>query len=83
MLLFAIIEGPERGWSSAIVLGTGGAGAALLVAFAWWELRTRTPMLDPRLFRYLRFSMGTVTIFAAFFAKFGMFFLLTKYLQFS
>ena len=39
-------------------------------------------MLDPRLFRLPGFGAGSVTITMAFFSMFGMFFLLTQYLQF-
>src|SRR5690606_531676 len=48
-LVFAIVEGPERGWSDPLVAG-GFAVAALGVAlFAWWELRAPHPMLDLRI----------------------------------
>ena len=39
-------------------------------------------MLDPRLFRLPGFGAGSATITLAFFSMFGMFFLLTQYLQY-
>ncbi len=81
-LLFGIIEGPEQGWTSALVV-LGFVVAALgLGAFAWWESRTEHPMLELSWFRDRRFSVGAGTIALAFFAFFGMFFLTTQYLQF-
>ena len=57
--------------------------AVLLAAFAWWELRARFPMLDLRVFRDPRMALGSLTILVAFFGMFGMFFLVTQFLQFS
>lgn len=80
--LFGIIEGPERGWASALVVTSFVVGGAALVAFWSWERRTEHPMLDVSWFRDRRFSIGASTISLAFFAFFGLFFLLTQYLQF-
>ena len=38
VLVFGIIEGPERGWTSAVTLGTIGAGLAGLAAFVAWQV---------------------------------------------
>ena len=81
-LLYAVIEGPEVGWLSAETLGLFAVAIALLAGFVVWELRIPHPMLDPRLFRNRAFSMGSLSITLSFFAMFGMFFLLTLYLQF-
>ena len=82
VLLYAVIEGPNVGWTDPVTLGLFAAAAVLLALFAWWELRYRFPMLDPRLFRAPGFSVGSLTITLAFFALLGMFFLLTQYFQF-
>ncbi|HEY1236853.1 MAG TPA: MFS transporter, partial [Solirubrobacterales bacterium] len=55
-LVYAIIEGPERGWTDSVTLIAFGAAAVLLVAFVVWELRRPQPLLDPRLFRLRGFS---------------------------
>jgi predicted MFS family arabinose efflux permease len=55
---------------------------ALLIGFVRYELRRPNPMLDPRLFKLPGFGAGAATITLAFFSLFGMFFLLTQYLQF-
>jgi EmrB/QacA subfamily drug resistance transporter len=81
-LLFGIIQGPEEGWSSAVVLGSFAAAVVVAVLFVAWELKVDEPMLDPRFFRIPAFRAGTGVITAVFFGMFGMFFMLTQYLQF-
>ncbi len=82
LLLIAIIEGPERGWLSGEVLGGFAVSFAIIAAFVKWELHTRHPMLPMRFFRERRLSVGAGAITVAFFAMFGLFFMLTQYLQF-
>jgi EmrB/QacA subfamily drug resistance transporter len=82
-LVFAIIEAPEQGWTSGLVLGSLAASGALLGSFLWWESRTEDPMLDLRFFRRARFSVGTAAVSVAFFALLGAIFALTQYLQFA
>ena len=80
-LVWAFIEGPQRGWGDSLVVG-GFAGAVLLgVAFVAWELRRREPMLDPRLFKLRGFTSGSLSIFVQFFAAFGLIFVLLQFLQ--
>lgn len=83
ILLYAIIQGPESGWTSAIVLGGLALAIVLLGLFLWWELRIEYPMLDPRHFRNRRFSLGSLTISSAFMVMFGFFFILTLFFQFA
>ncbi len=81
-LVFGIIEGPEWGWVSPGVIAAFTVAIVFLVGFVYWELRTPTPTLDPRLFRLPGFGMGSLAITLSFFCLFGMFFLVTQYLQF-
>lgn len=80
-LVWAIIEAPQDGWTDPLILAALGAAAFLLSAFAAWELHTRQPMLDIRLFRNPRFSAASGAVTLAFFAMFGTVFFLTQYLQ--
>lgn len=82
-LLFGIIEGPDKGWWNAQVLGALGAGAVVIGAFARWERRTAHPMLPLELFSDLRFKVGSGVITTVFFIMFGWFFATTLYLQFA
>ena len=83
VLVYAIIEAPERGWTSVLVLGAIAASVALLGAFLWWERRIEEPMLDLGFFRSARFSVGTAAVSVAFFALLGAIFAMTQYLQFA
>jgi len=80
-MVWAIIEAPDRGWTDGLILAAFVVAAMLLAAFARWELRTRSPMLDVRLFRVGAFSGASGAIALAFFALFGTIFFLTQYLQ--
>jgi MFS transporter, DHA2 family, multidrug resistance protein len=82
-LLFGIIEGPERGWSSSLVMGSFAVALVVLGAFLAWERRAEHPMLPLAFFRDRRFSVGSAVITTAFFAMFGFFFLFSQYLQFG
>ena len=81
-LVFGIIEGPARGWTSGLVLSAFVVAAAAGVAFWAIERRTEHPMLDLDYFKNPRFSGGAAAISIAFFALFGVIFLLTQFLQF-
>ena len=78
-LVYAIIEAPHHGWLSTRTLAVAGAAIVVLGLFVWWELRTRLPMLDMRWFKHRSFSVGSAGMMLAFFALFGMMFLLTQY----
>lgn len=47
-LLLAISKGGDWGWTSGLTLGLFAAAAAAAAMWAWWELRTRQPLLDLR-----------------------------------
>lgn len=54
-LVYAIIEGPHFGWGTGPVTAAVVSGVGLL-AFALWELKHPSPMLDVRKFRLRPFS---------------------------
>ena len=81
-LLYGIIEGPERGWGDAYVVGAFIVAAVVLLIFVTWERRTEHPMLPMPYFRDRRFSTGSGIITFGFLVMFGFFFLSTQYFQF-
>jgi MFS transporter, DHA2 family, multidrug resistance protein len=81
-LLYAIIEGPVKGWTSVEVVVTAVVAAAALVGFVQWERHTEHPMLPMTFFKNRSFSTGSGVITFAFFVMFGFFFLVTQFLQF-
>jgi EmrB/QacA subfamily drug resistance transporter len=59
-LVFALIEAPKRGWSSAMVLGAALAGSLALVLFVVVETQVRSPMLPLALFKNSNFTGANV-----------------------
>ena len=49
VLVYAIIEAPDQGWTSGIVVGALAASIALLGTFVWWEGHTRGADAQPGL----------------------------------
>lgn len=80
-VVFGIVRGNDAGWDSAEVLGSLIAGAALLVAFVWWELRAPAPLLPLRLFRNRGFTAANLVGFWFSFGMFGSVFVLIQFLQ--
>ena len=83
LLLWGIIEAPNKSWVAPEVLGTIMAGVAVLAGFVAWEHRSDHPMLELTFFRSRRFSVAMASMGMVIFALMGALFLLTQYLQFS
>ncbi|MDT0570511.1 MFS transporter [Streptomyces sp. DSM 3412] len=81
-LVYAIISGPEHGWTSGRVLATAAVAAVVLTAFAYWESRIPHPMLDLHFFRDRRFTGAVAGAVLITFGMGGALFLLTQHLQF-
>jgi EmrB/QacA subfamily drug resistance transporter len=81
LLIDGIIEGPARGWTSALTLALIIAGAAALAGFILWERRARNPMISHAVFGDRRFGGPLVTISSVFFGVFGGLFIVTQELQ--
>jgi EmrB/QacA subfamily drug resistance transporter len=81
-LVFAVIEGPDHGWTSPGVVLGGVLGLAAALGFLAWESHTDSPMLDLALFRNRGFSMGALTLLLSYFGALGTYFLYTQHLQF-
>jgi EmrB/QacA subfamily drug resistance transporter len=80
-LVDAIIEAPDRGWTATTTLAEIAGGLVALAVFVGWELRTRNPLIDLRVFRNRAFSAAAGSVTVVFFALFGSLFVLTQYLQ--
>jgi EmrB/QacA subfamily drug resistance transporter len=83
LLLWGIIEAPDRSWTSPLVLGALGAAVVVLAAFTVWEQHSSHPMLHISFFSSRRFSGAVGAMGLVMFALMGGLFLLTQYLQFS
>jgi EmrB/QacA subfamily drug resistance transporter len=83
LLLWAIIEAPVHGWTSALVISAGLAGLVVLAGFGWWERVSSHPMLNLEFFRHRGFSAAISALGLATFGLFGALFVLTQFLQFD
>jgi EmrB/QacA subfamily drug resistance transporter len=79
--IYAIIEGPHRGWSSPLIIALFVISAASTVALIRYESRRTDPLLDPRFFRSTPFAGATATAVCAFAVIGGFLFLNALYLQ--
>jgi EmrB/QacA subfamily drug resistance transporter len=80
-LVFGLIEGPERGWSDGLVLGSLLGAAVVLLAFCLHQLRSPHPLINVRFFRLPQFSIGCGVVAMQYFFSFGTSFIVTQYLQ--
>lgn len=83
LLLWGIIEAPNRTWGSPLVLSAIGGAAVVLGVFVLWERRSDHPLLELSFFRSRRFSAAMGSMAFVIFALMGALFLLTQFLQFS
>ena len=80
-LVYALIEGGKRGWTSPLILGLFVAAGVLLVGFIWWERRAADPMMKLELFKIRNFWVSNVITLLTAFGMFGIFFPMTIFLQ--
>ncbi|MCC5951694.1 MAG: MFS transporter [Acidimicrobiia bacterium] len=80
-LTYGLIQGSQFGWSSPLTLGLLGGAVAVLAVFVRTELRSRSPMMDVRVFGDPVYTTAIVTIFATLFGVYGMFLVITQYFQ--
>lgn len=80
-VVYGIIQEPGNGWTAPAVVVSLAGGVLALVAFAVWDLRTQSPLVDLHLFLNPRFAWSTIAFAVAAFALAGALFILTPYLQ--
>ncbi|MEU8823415.1 MFS transporter [Streptomyces sp. NPDC048636] len=81
LLTYAIIEAPDRGWGSPLILSCAAVSAAALGLLIHYERRHPEPLIDVRFFHSVPFSGATVVAVSAFAAFGGFLFMNTLYLQ--
>jgi EmrB/QacA subfamily drug resistance transporter len=80
-LVYGIIEGPGRGWTSPVIIACFVVAAVAGAGFAWYEMRRHDALLDVRFFRSAPFAGATVIAVSAFAGLGGFLLLNTLYLQ--
>lgn len=80
-LVYGVTEAPSVGilepkvfWSLAIAI-------VAIIAFILWELRSKSPMLDMKLFKNRAFSVSSLTLTLVFLAMSGVFFSMSQLMQ--
>ena len=81
LVAYALVGGAASAWTSARTLGAGGAGLALLLAFAAVETRAAAPLVPPPVLRRPALRLANVLAALAQTTLFPMFFLVSLYLQ--
>src|SRR5919198_641583 len=80
-LVYAITQANNYGWGSLATIGLFAGSLALLAAFVVWELRTAEPLMRFGLLRLRTVSGANVAGLVMGTAMFGMFLMLTLYMQ--
>ncbi|MFR9797988.1 MFS transporter [Streptomyces sp. MS06] len=80
-LTYGLIEGPSRGWTDPVVLGSLLLGGLLLGCFVLWERRAKAPVLPLDLFASTRFNATNAVTFVLYGALGGALFLVPVQLQ--
>ena len=81
ILVYAISEAPDVGWATARTIGLLALSGALLAFFLGLESRVRAPLMPLRIFRIRLLSVANAIGFLQAGGMFGMFFVLTLYMQ--
>ena len=80
-LTYGLIEGHDKGWTSALILAAFGIAAFAAAAFVLIESRAQYPMVAMSLFRSRVFSGGTLVMMLWAFGILGIYFFTSIYLQ--
>lgn len=81
LLVFALVQGPEWGWTAPSTLTCISLALGLLAIFGWIEHRGRDPLMPLRLFRYRELRMAML-LTAVFMSSFGVqYYFLALYYQ--
>jgi EmrB/QacA subfamily drug resistance transporter len=80
-LTYAIIEGPNLGWTSARIIALFVVAVLAVTGLISYERRRPEPLIDVRFFRSIPFSGATIIAICAFASLAGFLFVNTLYLQ--
>jgi EmrB/QacA subfamily drug resistance transporter len=81
LLVYAVSEAPEVGWTGARTIGSLGASAALIAAFIAIEARSAAPLVPLRIFGSRTLVGGNLVLLAAGASVDGMLIIVTLYAQ--
>jgi predicted MFS family arabinose efflux permease len=81
LVLYALSQGPEKGWRSPPVLATGIIGTLLFILLIYVETHVPEPLLALRLFRERMFRNSNIVLSLTYGSFAGTLFLLPLFLQ--
>ena len=81
VLVYAITQANDYGWGSVETIGLFAASVALLAGFLGWEARSKDPLMPFSIFRLRTLVGANVAALILGTAMFGMFLMLTLYMQ--
>ena len=81
--VYGVIEAPNNGWGSALVLAMFVISVCAAVLFVFWERWTQHPVLRLDYFKNLRFTVPLMAAIAGSLGLFAYVFLLAQYFQFA
>src|SRR6266508_2539564 len=81
VLVYAITQANDYGWGSAATIGLFAASVALIAGFLGWEARAKDPLMPFSIFRLRTLVGANVAALILGTAMFGMFLMLTLYMQ--
>src|SRR3954469_314642 len=81
LLVYGLTESTTSGWGSARVIGVLAASVLLMIAFLFIETRSRSPLMPLSIFKRRTLAGANAVGFGLGTAVFGMFFLLSLYMQ--
>jgi EmrB/QacA subfamily drug resistance transporter len=81
LLLATVWGGSEYAWGSGRIIGLLAGGVSAAVAFVWWELRAKEPIIPMRLFKNDIFTVSVLLSLLAGVAMFAAILYIPLYLQ--
>jgi len=81
VLVYAITQANDFGWASLETIGLFASSVALLAGFLGWEARSKDPLMPFSIFRLRTLVGANVAALILGTAMFGMFLMLTLYMQ--
>jgi MFS family permease len=81
LVLYALSEGPEKGWRSLPVLSSGVVGLLLFGLLVYVETHVESPMLTLRLYRERMFRNANIVLTLTYASFIGVLFILPLFLQ--
>ncbi len=80
-IVFAIIEGIQKGWTDTLILGSFAVAATALILFVIIERRTDQPLLPMAFFKQRDFTGAMIGMFFIMFALMGVMFYMPQFFQ--